>query len=189
MANIIVQQMLEQGLFLEDGRVNHRLFEKYFLTKDEKILDQNVKLNIINRKKNKVNKLKSLEEFKIRGIEIPLVNSSFIDLANFYQIHGYKVQEHLEKDFSLFILNNFKLLLIKLLNMNPDIFKNFYKYCLNLVKNLIKNLLYDKVFNKYNKKSFENIISEELSAEEKTQFNKLIENAKENAINLMKKNN
>ena len=189
LGDIIVQKMLECRLISQDGRINQRLFEDCFITKDGQTLEQNINIHVINKIINKktIKKIKDLKEFQIKKVDIPLVNSSYIDLANFYQIKGYNAQEHLEKDFSLYIINSFKKIIIKLLTIKSEVYENYYNNFLNVVKNLVKNLLQEKIFTKYSKSSFENVISTQLSNEEKVQFNKLIENAKENIKNLVKK--
>ena len=116
-----------------------------------------------------------------------MVDSAFIDLANFYQINNYNVQEQLEKDFSLYVINYFKQIVIKLLNMDPVILYNFYNFTLNFIKNIIKNLLQEKLFSKYNKRTFENAITSELTKEERVEFNKMVKEATKNVANLIKK--
>ena len=58
---------------------------------------------------------------------------------------------------------------------------------MNHVKALVKDLLLEKLFSKHNKNTMENVIFDELSKEEKIQFDNLIKKARENAINILKK--
>ena len=51
--------------------------------------------------------------------------------------------------------------------MKPNILLNFYRYSLNYIKSMVKNLLEEKIFSKYNKSTFENVISAELTDEER----------------------
>ena len=115
-----------------------------------------------------------------------MVNSSFIDLSNFYHINGYNVQNQLEKDFSIYIINNLKKIIINLVKIDPTIFKKFNKYLLNFVKALVKNLLQEKIFSRYKINSFENVITSELTNEERIEFNKLINEAQKDVINIIK---
>ena len=189
-AQKIVEKMLEYRLISENGIINKKLFGECFINDKGINLEQTIKINIINNKINKksIKKISNLKDFVIEGFEIPLVNSAFIDLANFYQINNYNVQKNLEKDFSLYINNNFKKIIINLLSVKPEIFDKFYNYFLNIIKSLIKNLLEEKQFSKYNKSSFENVITSELTEEERVEFNRLIKDAGDNAINTLKFN-
>ena len=188
-SNKVIQKMLEYNLISEDGVINKNFFDDCFKNNKGKNLEQKIKIHINNKisKANPIKKINSLKDFKIQGFEIPLVDSSFIDLANFYQINNYKVQEQLEKDFSLYVINHFKQIIIKLVNMDPIILQNFYSFTLNFIKNMIKNLLQEKLFSKYNKRSFENVIASELTNEERVEFKKMIKEATENVVNLIKK--
>ena len=188
-SNKIVQKMLEYNLISEDGIINKNFFDDCFKNNKGKSLEQKIKIHINNklRKENPIKKINNLKNFKIQGFEIPLVDSAFIDLANFYQINNYNVQEQLEKDFSLYVINYFKQIVIKLLNMDPVILYNFYNFTLNFIKNIIKNLLQEKLFSKYNKRTFENAITSELTKEERVEFNKMVKEATKNVANLIKK--
>ena len=188
-SNITVTKMLEYNLISEDGTINKKFFEDCFKDKKGKNLEQKIKIHINNklRKENPIKKINNIKDFKIQGFEIPLIDSSFIDLANFYQINNYDIQHQLEKDFSLHIINYFKQIIIRLLNMDQIILNNFYNFTLNFIKNMIKNLLQEKLFSKYNKRTMENVIESELSKEERVEFNKLIKEATENADILMGK--
>ena len=187
-ANKIIKNMLEYGFFTEDGIINKKLFKECFKDKEGTKLEQKINIHINNKllNKNLIKNITDIKDFKVNGFKIPLVNASFIDLANFYQKNNYNVEEQLQKDFSRYLIKNIQKIIIKLLTMNPDILKNFYKYSLNLVKNLVKNLLEEKIFSKYNRNTFENIISSELSKEEKLEFRKLIQEATKQAANMFK---
>ena len=180
--------MFEYKFFTEDGIINKKFFKEFFKDKDGKKLEQNINIHINNKLLNKslIKNITDTKEFKVSLNKIPLVNASFIDLANFYQIKNYNVEEQLQKDFSKYLIKNLQKIIKYLLNMKPDILNNFYKYSLNLVKNLVKNLLEEKIFSKYNRNTFENIISSELSKEEKEEFRKLIKEATSQAANLFK---
>ena len=180
--------MFEYKFFTEDGIINKKFFKECFKDNDGKKLEQNINIHINNKLLNKslIKNITDTKEFKVSLNKIPLVNASFIDLANFYQIKNYNVEEQLQKDFSKYLIKNLQKIIKYLLNMKPDILNNFYKYSLNLVKNLVKNLLEEKIFSKYNRNTFENIISSELSKEEKEEFRKLIKEATSQAANLFK---
>ena len=186
-ANETVKQMLKYHLITEDGIINENLFEDCFINKDtdEKIkLKQLFNINIITRLKDKeeVIEINKLSKFKITGFEIPMVDPFFYDLKNFYTKQKYNVKEQLEKDYCLYIINNFKNIIQKMLLINQKTFDLFYKSTLNLVKNLIQNLLEEKIFIKYNQKSIESEISDNLTGEEKLEFKKMIESAGESAF-------
>ena len=187
-ADKVIQNMFEYKFFTEDGIINKKLFKECFKDNDGKKLEQNINIHINNKLLNKslIKNITDTKEFKVSLNKIPLVNASFIDLANFYQIKNYNVEEQLQKDFSKYLIKNLQKIIKYLLNMKPDILNNFYKYSLNLVKNLVKNLLEEKIFSKYNRNTFENIISSELSKEEKEEFRKLIKEATSQAANLFK---
>ena len=137
--------------------------------------------------KNFIKNIKDLKDFKISGFDIPLINTSFIDLADFYQINNYNVQKHLQQYFSIYILKYFKKIIVHLLLMKPAILDNFYKYLLNLIKSLVKNLLEEKIFTKYNRSTFEDVINAELTEEERNEFKNLIKEATEQAGKLLNK--
>ncbi len=186
-ANETVKQMLKYKLITEDGVINEKLFEDCFIKKDtnENIkLKQlfNININIRLKDKNEIIEITKLKQFKVSVFEIPMVDPFFYDLKNFYKNQNYNVQEQLEKDYSLYIINNFKNIIQKMLLINKRSFDLFYKRSFNLVKNLIQNLLEEKIFTKHNQKSIESEITESLSNEEKLEFKKMIENAGESAF-------
>ena len=185
-ANQIVQKMLEYRLVFDNGEINKKLFIDYFKGEKGQNLEQKIKININNKiiQVNSIKKISNVNEFQITGFEIPLVNSSFIDLSNFYQIKNYNVQQHLEKDFSIYIINNFKKIIINILHMNPNILESFYKHSLILIKKMVKSLLEEKIFTKYNKNTFENAIEAELTDEERVEFSKMVKEATNQAANL-----
>ena len=53
LGDIIVQKMLECRLISQDGRINQRLFEDCFITKDGQTLEQNINIHVINKIINK----------------------------------------------------------------------------------------------------------------------------------------
>ena len=186
-ANETVKQMLKYKLITEDGVINEKLFEDCFIKKDtnENIkLKQlfNININIRLKDKNEIIEITKLKQFKVSGFEIPMVDPFFYDLQKFYKNLNYNVKEQLEKDYSLYIINNFKNIIQKMLLINKRSFDLFYKRSFNLVKNLIQNLLEEKIFTKHNQKSIESEITESLSNEEKLEFKKMIENAGESAF-------
>ena len=151
---------------------------------------QQFKINIINRFDEQIKfvNISNLNQFIIKDLTIPMVDSSFIDLSNFYALNNYNIQEQLEKDYSLYIVNNFKVIINNMLLMNDSVFESYYKILLNLIKELIRDLLQERIFKSENHRSFENIISDELSDEERAEFNKIIKEAGEKAINVIKNN-
>ena len=70
--------------------------------------------------------------------------------------------------------------------MNDSVFESYYKVLLNLIKSLIRNLLQEKIFKSENQRSFENIVSSDLSNEERAEFNKIIKEAGQKAIKILK---
>ena len=189
MSNKTVQKILGYNLLSMNGEINKKLFKDIFKDNNGNKLEQKIKIHFINKiEGGNIKEIKKLEEFKINGFEIPLVNSAFIDLANFYQINGYDINQQLEKDFSSFIVLSLKQIMTKLLTMDPMVLEKFYSYSLNYIKELIKNLLQEKIFSKYNQNTFENAIAAELTKEEKAEFSKMIKEATENAANLFKNN-
>ena len=186
-ADKIVKNILENGVIKQNGEINKNLFKEIFIIDKNTTLEQKVKINIINKiQDNKIKIINDKKSFRVTGFEIPLVNSSFIDLSNFYHINGYNVQNQLEKDFSIYIINNLKKIIINLVKIDPTIFKKFNKYLLNFVKALVKNLLQEKIFSRYKINSFENVITSELTNEERIEFNKLINEAQKDVINIIK---
>ena len=182
-----VEQMLKFNLITEDGIINEKLFEDcYIRNTDNKTikLKQLFKININSKLEDKkeIVKIKDLKQFTITGFEIPMIDPFFYDLKKFYTKQKYNVQEQLEKDYCLYIMNNFKILIRKMLNINNEVFESFYRSSLNIIKNLIKNILEEQIFSKYNKKSIESEISDNLTNEEKNEFKKMIENAGQNAF-------
>ena len=156
-ANETVKQMLKYKLITEDGVINEKLFEDCFIKKDtnENIkLKQlfNININIRLKDKNEIIEITKLKQFKVSGFEIPMVDPFFYDLKNFYKKQNYNVQEQLEKDYSLYIINNFKNIIQKMLLINKRSFDLFYKSSFNLGKNLIQNLLEEKILTKHNQK-------------------------------------
>ena len=192
-ANQTVTYMLYFKLITQDGIINEKLFEDCFIKLENKNvikLHQPFKINIINRfdKQIELVDISNLNQFIITGFPIPQVDSSFVDLETFYNLNGYNVQEQLEKDYALYIINNFKEIIKSMLTMNDSVFETFYKILLNLIKSLIRNFLQDKIFISENHRSFENIVSNNLSDEEKVEFNKIIKEAGEKALKVIKNN-
>ena len=190
-AKITVNYMLYFNLITNDGTINENLFEDCFIIKEnknKKKLHQNFKINIINKLSltDKVVKISNLKQFQVTGLTVPMVDSSFIDLANFYKKNNYNVSQQLEKDYCLFIINNFKAIINSMLLMDESIFESFYKMLLNFIKKLIKNLIEEKIFTSQNQKSIENVISDNLSNEEKVEFRKMIKEAGQKALKLIK---
>lgn len=185
-ADETVKQMIKFKLVTEEGEINAKLFEDCYIkaTKNKKLeLKQLFKLNINTKFEKKTNfiNIKDLKEFKITGFKIPMVEPFFYDLRFFYKKNNYNINDQLEKDYSLFIINNFKNIIWNMLSLNDIIFESFYKDKLNLMKRLIKSLLEEKIFTKYNQHSIENEISNNLTEEEKLEFKKMIESAGESA--------
>ena len=190
-ANKTVKIMLKYQLINENGIINKKLFEDCFYKKiDGKInkLNQLFPINIINKKENEIIQINNLKEFIIKDNNIPMVDPFLMDLCNFYKHNKYNVKEELEKDYSLYIIDNFKKIIINIISINKDIFESFYKDILNLIKSLIRTLLEEKIFSKYNQKSLENEILNSLTDEEKEEFKKMIKNAGNNALNYIKNN-
>ena len=192
-ANQTVTYMLYFKLITQDGIINEKLFEDCFIKLENKNvikLHQPFKINISNRfdKQIELVDISNLNQFIITGFPIPQVDSSFVDLETFYNLNGYNVQEQLEKDYALYIINNFKEIIKSMLTMNDSVFETFYKILLNLIKSLIRNFLQDKIFISENHRSFENIVSNNLSDEEKVEFNKIIKEAGEKALKVIKNN-
>ena len=192
-ANQTVTYMLYFKLITQDGIINEKLFEDCFIKLENKNvikLQQPFKFNIINRFDQQIElvDISNLKQFIITGFPIPQVDSSFVDLETFYNLNGYNVQEQLEKDYALYIINNFKEIIKSMLTMNDSVFETFYKILLNLIKSLIRNFLQDKIFISENHRSFENIVSNNLSDEEKVEFNKIIKEAGEKALKVIKHN-
>ena len=73
-----------------------------------------------------------------------------------------------------------------MLLMDDSKFESFYKMLLNFIKKLIKNLIEEKIFTAQNQKYIENVISDNLSNEEKVEFKKLIKEAGQKALKLIK---
>ena len=191
-ANHTVSYMIYFKLITSDGIINWKLFEDCF----NKVENNNVvkkaqqfKINIINRFDEQIKfvNISNLNQFIIKDLTIPMVDSSFIDLSNFYALNNYNIQEQLEKDYSLYIVNNFKVIINNMLLMNDSVFESYYKILLNLIKALIRDLLQERIFKSENHRSFENIISDELSNEERAEFNKIIKEAGEKAIKIIGK--
>ena len=183
----IVINLLENGVINQKGIINKDLFKEIFVKDKNTTLEQKVNINIINEVKNgRIKSIKDLKNFKVSGFEIPLVNSSFIDLSNFYQINNYNVQRNLEKDFSIYIINNLKKIIINLEEIDSSIFNHFYKNLLMYINTLIKNLLQEKIFARYKTNSFENVIAAELTNEERIEFNKLVKESQNEVMNFMK---
>ena len=190
-ANHTISYMIYYNLITKDGIINEKLFEDCFIKIEKNNvvkLHQTFRINIINsnNQKESVN-ISNLKQFIIKDLSIPMVDSSFVDLSNFYSINNYNVQEQLEKDYSLYIINNFKEIIRNMLLMNDSVFESYYKILLNLIKSLIRNLLQERIFKSENQRSFENIISNNLSNEEREEFNKIIKEAGEKAIKIIKK--
>ena len=188
-ANKTVKQLLKYKLINENGIINKDLFKNSFIQKldnKEKKLKQLFPINIINENDNETIQIKDLNEFKITGFEIPMVNPFFIDLKNFYKNNKYNVEDQLQKDYSLYIINNFKKIISSMLSINPRIFKIYYKSLLDSIKSLIRILLEEKLFSQQNQKSLENEISNYLTNDEKEEFKNIIENAGKNAMKLLK---
>ena len=188
---ITVNYMLYFNLITNDGTINENLFEDCFIIKEnknKKKLHQNFKINIINKLSlnDQVVKISNLNQFQVTGLTVPMVDSFFIDLANFYMKNNYNVSQQLEKDYCLFIINNFKAIINSMLLMDESIFESFFKILLNFIKKLIKNLIEEKIFTAQNQKSIENVISDNLSNEEKVEFKKLIKEAGQKALKLIK---
>ena len=188
-ANKIVQKFLEYGFLSQNGIINKKLFEDCYKDIDGTKLEQRINIHMHNKigNKNSIKNIKDLKDFQISGFDIPLINTSFIDLADFYQINNYNVQNHLQQYFSIYILKYFKKIIVHLLLMKPAILNNFYKYLLNLIKSLVKNLLEEKIFTKYNRSTFEDVINAELTEEERNEFKNLIKEATEQAGKLLNK--
>ena len=188
-ANKIVQKILKYNLISEIGIIDKKLFKDCFKDENGEKYEQKIKIHINNKiiNVNSIKKITNLDVFKIDGFQIPLVDSSFLDLSNLYQIKHYNVQQQLERDFTLYIINNLKQIIIYLLHMDPIILQNFYSVLLNFIKTMIKNLLQEKIFSKYNTSSFENVIGSELTEEERVEFRKMIKEATDNAEKLLKK--
>ena len=185
-ANETVKQMLKFELITEEGKINKKLFED--CEKKNIKLNQLFDININTKIENKTVQINNLNEFKVTGFEIPMVDPFFYDLKVFYKTYEYKnINEQLEKDYSLFIINNFKELINNMMSIKDVVFESFYKEILNFIKNLIKNLLEEKIFSKYNKKSLENEIAGILTDKERLEFKKMIENAGESAYKAIKK--
>ena len=190
-ASQTVNYMIYFQLITSDGIINWKLFEECFIKVENNNVvkrAQQFKINIINRfdQNIKLVNISNLNEFIIKGITIPMVDSSFIDLSNFYALNNYNVQEQLEKDYTLYILNNFKSIINNMLLMNDSVFESYYKMLLNLVKSLIRELLHERIFREENHRSLENIVSSELSNEERAEFNRIIKEAGEKAIKVLK---
>ena len=190
-ANQTVSYMIYFKLITSDGIINSKLFEDCFT----KVENNNVvkkaqpfKINIISRFEKSISFLdiSYLNQFIIKGFPIPMVDSSFIDLSNFYALNNYNVQEQLEKDYTLYIVNNFKSIINNMLLMNDSVFESYYKIFLNLIKSLIMDLLQERVFKAENHRSLENIVSTVLSNEEKEEFYRIIKEAQEKAIKIIK---
>ena len=187
-ANKTVQKILEYQLLSENGIINKKLFKKYFVDEQGEKLEQKINIHLTSKIINKslIKNITDLKDFRISGFEIPLVNSSFIDLANFYHANNYNLLQ-IQQNFSLYILNNLKHIILYLLNMKPNILLNFYRHSLNYIKSMVKNLLEEKIFSEYNKSTFENVISAELTDEERVEFRKLIQEASKQAANIKHK--
>ena len=189
-ANYTVNKMIYYNLITPDGTINKKLFEDCFIKieKNNVIkLDQTFTINIINSSKQQVSvNISDLKQFLIKDIDVPIVDSSFVDLSNFYSINNYNVKEQLEKDYSLYIINSFKTIIRNMLLMNNSVFESYYSILLNLIKSLIRNLLQEKIFKSENERAFENIVSSDLSNEERAEFNKIIKEAGEKAIKIIK---
>ena len=188
-ADKTVIQMLEYNLISDKGIINKKLFKDCFKDESGTKIEQKIKIHIYNKimNRNSIKNITSLDNFKIEGFKIPMVDSSFMDLVNLYQSKQYNVKEQLEKDFALYIINNIKQIIMCLLSMDSIILQNFYTNILNFIKSMIKSLLQEKIFSKFNMNSFENVISSELTDEEKVEFRKMIKEATDNAAKLLKK--
>ena len=178
-ANQTVNFMLYFKLVTPDGIINKKLFEDCFVRKQDKKevkLNQTFNINIINKIDPQFGSenISNLNEFIIYGFEIPMIDSSFVDLYNFYNEKKYNTQEQLKKDYALYIINNFKAIINNMLIMNDSIFESYYQILLKLIKTLIQNLIQKKIFISQNQRSFENIISSDLSNEEREEFNKIM---------------
>ena len=189
-ANYTVNNMIYYNLITPGGIINEKLFEDCFIKVEKNNvvkLHQTFSINVINSSNQQglVN-ISNLKQFIIKDINIPIVDSSFVDLSNFYSTNNYNVQEQLEKDYSLYIINNFKSIIRNMILMNDSVFESYYKVLLNLIKSLIRNLLQEKIFKSENQRSFENIVSSDLSNEERAEFNKIIKEAGQKAIKILK---
>ena len=190
-ASQTVNYMIYFQLITSDGIINWKLFEDCFTKVENNNVvkrAQQFKINIINRfdQKIKLVNISNINEFIIKGIPIPMVDSSFIDLSNFYALNNYNIQEQLEKDYTLYIVNNFKSIINNMLLMNDSVFESYFKILLNLIKSLIRELLHERIFREENHRSLENIVSSELSNEERAEFNRIIKEAGEKAIKVIK---
>ena len=184
--------MIYFNLITQDGIINIQLFEDCFTKKENNNiikLSQPFKINIINRIDESIplRNISNIDEFIVNDFEIPMVDASFIDLFNFYSMNNYNVKKQLEKDYSLYIINYFKSIISNMLTMNDSAFEPYYKILLNLIKTLIGDLLHEKCFKSERKTTLENIVSSELSNEERVEFNKIIKEAGEKAIKVLKK--
>ena len=175
-ANKTVYKLIECNFISKKGILN-----KKFLKEKQK---QEFKINTNINKNNIIinNKITNLDDFDIDNInndEIPKVNALFYDLSEIYEKETYN---KLSKDYSLYIKNNFIKIVNKMLDYKKDNINKFYELLLKFIKTNIENLLRRKNFHKYNEKSMGNIISANLSPEQKITLSKIIEKTREQVL-------
>ncbi len=177
------KQILKNNLINKEGYINKTLFKDCFtqmINNKLYTLNQKYAINITTNIDNeKITEISKLKDFIIKGINIPIVSSYFLDLNEFYKTNGYNIEKQKQKDYTLFIINNTKDIIQKMLLLNEEIFNVFFQRLLNDTKLLIKKLLDEKVFSQSNMKNVEKELFYILSEEEKKEFNELIIKTKE----------
>ena len=177
------KQILKYNLINKKGYVNQTLFEDCFtqIINDKLYtLKQKYAINITTKMDDeKITEISKLKDFVIKGIKIPIVSSYFIDLNNFYKKNGYDIEIQKQKDYTLFIINNTKDIIQKMLLLDDDIFDVFFQRLLNDTKLLVKKLLDQKIFSQSNMKNVEKELICILSEKEKEEFKSLIKQTQE----------
>ena len=170
------KQILKYKFIDEKGFANKKLFKECF----DKNVQQKFAINITtNINKEELTELSNPKDFIITDIDIPNISSYFYDLMNFYKKNGYKIEEQKRKDYTLFLINNIKDIINKILLLNDDLFNVVFQRLLNDTKLLINKMLEEKVFSQSNIRNVEKEINLILTEDEKKEFNNLISLAQE----------
>jgi len=177
-------QILQYKIIDINGFVNKNLFKECFIQNTEQKFAINITTNI---KKEEFKKLSKLNDFVITGIDIPNISSYFLDLMNFYKKKGYNIEKQKKKDYTLFIINNIKDIINKMLLLDDKLFNVVFQRLLNDIKILVNKLLDEKVFSQSSIRNVEKEMQLILTEEEKREFKSLIDSAEENIKSYKKK--
>ena len=186
-ANKTVKKLIECNLISTKGILN-----KIFLKKNQKqYIKINININDTNNNNiaindNNNNIIANLNDFYIDNInnnEIPKVNALFYDLSEVYEKENYN---NLAKDYSLYIKNNFRNIVDKLLDFKDDDVKKFFEFVIKFIKAEIENLLRKNNFRKYYDKSMRNLISVNLSKKEKRILSDIMEETRKDIVDQFK---